>query len=103
MNFEKSIKPLSCLKIAMQRFHVICSPSACQMFYTIPSGQVPPKIAWVPLFPTHTKVPSTTSTNQASTMQGTFEKRGALLSLACFKNSTHCGVYSRMALSSPNR
>jgi hypothetical protein len=100
---EKSLKPLPCLKIAMQRFHVICSPSACQMLYTIPSGQVPPKIAWVLLFPTHTKVPSTTSANQAFTMQGTFEKRGALLSLACFKNSTHRGVYSCTALSLPNR
>jgi hypothetical protein len=102
MNFEKSLKPLSCLKIAMQPFHVICPP-ACQMFYTIPSGQVPSKIAWILLFPTRAKVPSTTTTNQAFTMQGTFEKCGALLSLACFKNSTHRGVYSCTALSSPNR
>jgi hypothetical protein len=89
----------------MKRFHVICSPSACRMFYSIPipSGQVPPKIAWILLFPTRAKVPSTTTTNQAFTMQGTFEKCGALLSLACFKNSTHRGVYYCTALSSPNR
>jgi hypothetical protein len=103
MSFQKSLKPLSCLQIAMKRFHVICSPSACRMFYTIPSGQVPPKIAWILLFPTRAKVPSTTTTNQAFTMQGTFEKCGALLSLACFKNSPHRGVYYCTALSSPNR
>jgi hypothetical protein len=34
---------------------------------------------------------------------GTFEKCGALPSLACFKNSTHRGVYYCTALSSPNR